>query len=658
MTTPPLLIAATVAFWGMESGNLIVGLALAGLIAGVNIFSLRWSMTDEDFIRVSDLTSVIFLTAAALILLNVEKLIFLKTLVIWQPPVLLPLVLAQLCSGRDKIIIGTKLGFGRKKIYKHEPLDFRIYYLAVCLISAAMANSRSLLFFPGAGLLFFWWLLANRGRSFSHAAFVLVFLLAVAGGFGVFKGAELAHEYVREKARLFMRGYYSSRYADPFQTNLSFGTFGRLKTSGAIILRVESGKPPPSLLRLASYEIFDRYSWYSNQSFSYLPVKDMAWSLLPRPDGPGRQATIEYYLPKEKGLLPHPYGSFQVAGETIYELEQKDDGITRIVDGAPLITYEVRYDPALGRKTDPPTRRNLLIPHEEEEVLDMVVADWQRAGLTSEEKVERIRGFFAAGFTYSLTMSGKGQYASPLANFLLGTRSGYCEQYATATALLLRKMGIASRYVTGFAVSERSTLEEKYIVRERHAHAWSEAYVNGQWLVVDTTPPDWLALESRNRSSFEWLSDLIAYVKLQFDHFRIQTEQNYRLVLSLVVVVLAAVLIYRIYRRMTAQKIADESLRHMKLFSPADSPLYRVERQLLETGVPRQVHEPFLFWAKRINEVKDIDLATLERLFTLHLKLRFDPAGLAGKEMRIFEEQAEQWLADYAKAVPAEQGGG
>ncbi len=647
MTTPPLLIATAALFWGVESANLIIGVILAVLIGGVFFVSARWRMTDEDCVRVSDLTSVIFLTSAALILLNVETVFFLKTIVIWQPLVLLPLILAQLSSGREKIIIGTRLSFSRKGSHKHNPFDFRIFYLAVCLLSAAMANSRSQLFFPCAGIMFFWLLLANRGKAFPRMAFVMVFLIAVGGGYFALKGAEFVHDYVSGKTRMFIREYFYSKYADPFQAHLSFGSLGRLKTSDTIVLWFKGEGTMPTLLRQASYENFNRHTWHSSQPYQYLVVNNLMWDLLPEPHISDKQATIEFYLPKEKGLLPHPNGSYRVNGPTIYELEQKVDGITRIIDGAPLITYEIFYNSTLGRETDQPSRKNLAIHPEEDKVLEKVVENWQLEKLSTQERISKIQQFFAGGFTYSLTLSGKGRYSSSLENFLFGSRKGYCELFATATTLLLRKAAVPSRYVTGYVVAEKSALEDKFVVRQRHAHAWSEAYINGRWIVVDTTPANWLALDSENRSMFVKVKDILAYLKLKYNHFRIRTEQNYRLVLSFIVIVLAVVLAYRIYRRMDRKTIETEVLRDKRAFKVVDSPLYLIEKRLLEFGIPRRKTELFLLWAERINEVRNIELATIETLVQLHMKLRFDPAGLKDYERRYLEEQTDQWLTTY-----------
>lgn len=84
----------------------------------------------------------------------------------------------------------------------------------------------------------------------------------------------------------------------------------------------------------------------------------------------------------------------------------------------------------------------------------------------------------------------------PLTRFVRETRRGHCEHFATATALLLRAAGVPARYAVGYVVSEYSALEQAYVVRARHAHAWVEAFVDGRWIDVDTTPAVWYALEA------------------------------------------------------------------------------------------------------------------------------------------------------------------
>ena len=60
----------------------------------------------------------------------------------------------------------------------------------------------------------------------------------------------------------------------------------------------------------------------------------------------------------------------------------------------------------------------------------------------------------------------------------------------------VRAAVVPTRYATGYSVMEYSALEQAYVVRARHAHAWTRAWVGGRWIDLDPTPPDWFAEES------------------------------------------------------------------------------------------------------------------------------------------------------------------
>jgi hypothetical protein len=86
---------------------------------------------------------------------------------------------------------------------------------------------------------------------------------------------------------------------------------------------------------------------------------------------------------------------------------------------------------------------------------------------------------------------GVGAFRStqPVAEFLFEKRRGYCEYFASAAAVLLRLQGIPTRYATGWNVTEESAAYGHFVVRESDAHAWIEAYVDGEgWIEVDPTP--------------------------------------------------------------------------------------------------------------------------------------------------------------------------
>ncbi|GMA50331.1 hypothetical protein GCM10025857_16880 [Alicyclobacillus contaminans] len=77
--------------------------------------------------------------------------------------------------------------------------------------------------------------------------------------------------------------------------------------------------------------------------------------------------------------------------------------------------------------------------------------------------------------------------------FLFDSRRGYCNNFSSAMAVLLRCVGIPTRWVTGFATGDidasYSGPGQRYIYRNADAHSWVEVYFpNVGWIPFDPTP--------------------------------------------------------------------------------------------------------------------------------------------------------------------------
>lgn len=107
------------------------------------------------------------------------------------------------------------------------------------------------------------------------------------------------------------------------------------------------------------------------------------------------------------------------------------------------------------------------------------------------------------GFTYDLR-TAPASSENALTDFLFRGKRGYCEQFASAMAVLLRSVGIPSRVAVGFTPGEREGNQR--VITTEDAHAWVEAFFPGQgWVTFDPTPlsddraPTPSYLESANR---------------------------------------------------------------------------------------------------------------------------------------------------------------
>ena len=104
------------------------------------------------------------------------------------------------------------------------------------------------------------------------------------------------------------------------------------------------------------------------------------------------------------------------------------------------------------------------------------------------DKVSAIQRYLTSHYAYTLNLTGP-PASDPLANFLFDRRSGNCEYFASAMAVMLRSIGIPARYATGFLQGEYNDVGGDYIVRESDAHAWVEVYFPGyDWITFDPTP--------------------------------------------------------------------------------------------------------------------------------------------------------------------------
>jgi transglutaminase-like putative cysteine protease len=96
-----------------------------------------------------------------------------------------------------------------------------------------------------------------------------------------------------------------------------------------------------------------------------------------------------------------------------------------------------------------------------------------------------LRLFREEEFYYTLQPARLG--SDPVDEFLFDTRSGFCEHYAAAFAVLARAAGIPARIVAGYQGGTRNPIGDYWIVRQSDAHAWVEVLLDDHWVRIDPT---------------------------------------------------------------------------------------------------------------------------------------------------------------------------
>ncbi len=122
------------------------------------------------------------------------------------------------------------------------------------------------------------------------------------------------------------------------------------------------------------------------------------------------------------------------------------------------------------------------------EIADL--ADRLAAGAPDRAAVaSRLAGYFSKGFLYRLDPPPS--RGDPVVDFLLRTRQGHCEYFASALALMMRAEGIPARLATGSLGGEVGPFSSEILVRGSNLHAWVEADVDGRgFRVFDPTPAE------------------------------------------------------------------------------------------------------------------------------------------------------------------------
>ena len=110
---------------------------------------------------------------------------------------------------------------------------------------------------------------------------------------------------------------------------------------------------------------------------------------------------------------------------------------------------------------------------------------------TAIDKIIAVTNWLDRTHGYSVDLDRTpGGRRDPVEDFLFERKVGHCEYFASAAALLLRTVGVPTRYVNGFLGGEWNAVGHYVTVRQNRAHAWVEAYLGPLgWARVDATPP-------------------------------------------------------------------------------------------------------------------------------------------------------------------------
>jgi transglutaminase-like putative cysteine protease len=260
----------------------------------------------------------------------------------------------------------------------------------------------------------------------------------------------------------------------------------------------------PSYWRLVTYTQFDGVSWHSS-SDADSQSQSGAISTEVDPGEVNRTVRAGFVMRALEGERLPTTGlptevEFTGSNADEYESDLTFDAENgdvemgrRIVDGlrydvsavVPEASYRNLTKAAAGEIGDPRYRQ---IPTNLSDVVLETADQWTEGIDNPFRQLVAIQSRLR-GFDYSLDVEDTGS-DDYLGDFLAVTRKGFCQQFASAFAILGRLKGFSTRVVVGFLPGSTSlSSPTAYSIRGTHAHVWPEVYFQGYgWVPFEPTP--------------------------------------------------------------------------------------------------------------------------------------------------------------------------
>jgi transglutaminase-like putative cysteine protease len=131
--------------------------------------------------------------------------------------------------------------------------------------------------------------------------------------------------------------------------------------------------------------------------------------------------------------------------------------------------------------------RSLKLPDDITQRTQKLVQSWISESSSNLQVVNKALGYFRNEEFY-YTLRPPPLENNPVDQFIFESRRGFCEHFATSFTMLMRLANIPSRVVTGYQGGEINPIGGHLLVRQSHAHAWAEVWLQGRgWIRVDPT---------------------------------------------------------------------------------------------------------------------------------------------------------------------------
>jgi transglutaminase-like putative cysteine protease len=269
---------------------------------------------------------------------------------------------------------------------------------------------------------------------------------------------------------------------------------GDYLSTGRDVEIMEIDSPEPLLWRGGTLDYFDGVRW----SDTIVPGVQVGEEIAP--EVPSRSVIQRVrILDAETSLL---FGGYKIINTSIPFATENSDGSWSISEPLEGNSYYTVYSEvpqptnaqlqSAGTGYSPLVREKFLqLPDDRPGVItetaESIMRDYDPT--TPYEKARAVERYliYDGGFTYNLDV-GYRRADEAIEQFLGEGREGFCTQFATSMALLLRELDVPSRVVYGATTGDEVEPDE-YVVTGSNMHTWVEVYFPGVgWYTFDPTP--------------------------------------------------------------------------------------------------------------------------------------------------------------------------
>lgn len=258
------------------------------------------------------------------------------------------------------------------------------------------------------------------------------------------------------------------------------------KFQGTAVCSVTSlSGPLPGYLEKYHYSKYEDGRWVQPITAFSILVKNQNVSIEPSSDTQVRRCNIDYPPQQNMGLAP--FGNIRYTTPQSANSDSDPGNDTADTIASRTAFFNWLPPPAPVSILTPPKEANVPTALERLKIRARELC----AGIHDDlARTRRINRYLSTKYAYDRASNFKSDKASdPIENFLFEERRGWCIHFASAAALMLRAVGVETKFVTGYRITGKT---QRAVVLDRHAHAWCEALVQtpeGQgWLIVDPSP--------------------------------------------------------------------------------------------------------------------------------------------------------------------------